>query len=944
MSIWTRNGKVIVDDKGRPIECDQCPCDKNIYSIYLFHTYTCDPEELPSGGGSEPVAKKVMHYINPEFPEQDNGKDFFELRQKKSSGEYLPEGWYSECAKYDRNDGNFFYTYDENGNLHTWFFMKDADPIDFINPTYNLQYMKEKEFLETHHGNLFECEAPEIPEVPENSKQWLRITYSPNADFTEWLVSTKIFSTSHPFCSVPFGDGETLSFLDVCEEEETDYEGVWRGGTMCPADGTYQNEEDRNDSKCPIVVDIPYEVCGEISEDLIDNAISENMPTEDRMKECEPMCALFLCHIFDCKKENMPESGKRPVAKQLCHTQEAESLFDSNSLDFFYTIDETNDASLPEGWYSSCAKYENEHFVVWKDTKYYHMESSNVQIHTSDFYTRTFHLSYVPYSYLQNKNFDTREIEAKRIDIPYQDGVPIQQSQWLRITYSAAYGADDWSARYDIITTEYPYIAVPFGNGKKIEVQTLCKDELSELSDVWDGGCMAPYQAKYENEEEKDESRCPVVCDIRFESCGEIPEDVIQSEIESHKPDKDQIQECSVSYNFVTQTRTGQTFTSLHTEINDVTYVHHKEEYDGEIYEWDEPVYEYIGIGATVSEEVWEDGYQKFKELSRWVVDAHEYECYYWQDGSKVYTTQKIGPFCDDLIGELSSQASAAAGVVRNYLSNKSNFNYLRGDNGNHIQTSTTKIIHASVSPDSPGKDHSFSYRGAYADCYYGSYADHRFVNQWYSVGIERNEETPSSAVGVSFLVTVREYVRSRRAGENIGSEPQRELVDEQEKEMSLYFGERQELPLPSKFDMVHIQDKAECEEESIAYGGCRYNLSCDGDFCGVYGKPWKNYETYAPGCCANSGFRGYYCEDNHGSYWSGDIEHSFEYHFRATGYLYRTSGNSSSLSSLSSKALSSVSLSSAITSSHIAPEYSEIYADLDDSLKQDSCILEIEQ
>ena len=79
------------------------------------------------------------------------------------------------------------------------------------------------------------------------------------------------------------------------------------------------------------------------------------------------------------------------------------------------------------------------------------MESSNVQIHTSDFYTRTFHLSYVPYSYLQNKNFDTREIEAKRIDIPYQDGVPIQQSQWLRITYSAAYGADDWSARYDII-------------------------------------------------------------------------------------------------------------------------------------------------------------------------------------------------------------------------------------------------------------------------------------------------------------------------------------------------------------------------------------------------------------------------------------------------------------------------------------------------------------
>lgn len=936
MSIWAKNGKIIVNGNGRPIECDHCPCDNKIYAVYLYHTYACDPEKLPSGS-SEPVAKEVIHYVNPEYPDQDNGKDFAELRQTKPDGEYLPEGWYSECAKYNLDDGNFFYTWDENQNLHTWFFMKDADPIDFINPVYNLQYMSEKKFLGTLHGNLYECEAPEIPDVPENAKQWLRITYSANEDYSEWVAMTRVFGTAHPFCSVPFGDGETISFLDACKEEETEYHGVWRGGTMCPADAFYRNEEERDDALCPIVVDIPYEVCGELSEDLIDRAIEENMPEDDRLEDCTPMCALFLAYVKDCPLDSgsstFPPVGEANVKMQ--RMVDCESLLLPCSKDFFYIVNETDKDPLPDGWYSPCEQHKNDYFFIHDEQEYYSIKTSGCS-NPSDSGGVWYWLIYVPYSHLVKRNFDSRGINPNMYcedgGFPFvQYGERPHHTRWLSITYTPGNNRD-WTYSYEWINTLYPFLDAPFGDGNSAEVVGDCNCEgITILKGLWKGDCMNPHTAVYNNDKPP-EDRCPIVCAIPYEICGYVPQSEIDDQIKAHTPNDDQLNDCLVSYIFVSHYRKGQTFTSLHTEIYDVSYIHHKEEYDGEIIERDEEIRDYVGVGAIVYEEVYTGSGTSMKELARWVVDAGTYH-------NCVTPSFKAGPFCNDLIDSLSSQADSAASVVQSYLSNKNNFKFIRGTYDDHIQINRSDFDRLNVSPDAPGKATTISYRGAYADCYYGSSADFRFENTWYEVGLERHKNTSHDATGVSFIVTIREYIVSRKKGQSTT----KDLVNEREEKMDLKFGDFVELELPGKFDMVHMKDSAECDDEPSDFAGCN-------DPYKVY--YFKKMETYAPNCCDRSGFRGYSCEDNTGSYWSGNLEHHFKYEFRATGYVYKSesrSGGSASASAsaaLAANAVSvpapSVSLADAITASRIAPAYLDIYADLDDSLKQNSTMLEI--
>ena len=921
MSIWTRNGKLIVNENGKPIECDRCPCDGETYAVYLYYTYTCNPETVPGENG-EPVAKELLHYVDPEFPEQDNGEDFYELREKKpyNPERYLPAGWYSECSKYDKEDGNFFYTYDDDHNLHTWFYMgDDCDRIDFINPVYNLQYMKEKVFEEVYHRNLFECEAESLPEIPENAKQWLRIIYSPNGEYTEWTYVTETFSTAHPFCPVPFGEGETISWLAPCGEEETDYEHVWKGGTMCPADGVYSNEEERNEAMCPIVVDIPYEVCGELSEELIERAAEENMPDLERMEECEPMCALFLVHQMRCP-DGPPNSDGKPKEKKFVHYETLENILETvPHHDFFIALDESPEtALLPEGWYSLCDLYDHDHSFTHFEETWYYMDDPN-PADFSDAISFVYHLSYVPHSYLREIQFDTREIPAKdRPDFGVHVPEIPAETQWLRITYSAAANAEDWSARYDIIHTTYPFIDVPFGDGEKREVRDPCKKEKYFLGQIWGGGCMAPYQATYDSGFESDE-HCPVVCDIKFGPCGEIPLSIIEQMIEEHKPDKDEIHECLVSYDLTETTRTGQTMTSLHTEVYDVTYVHHREEYDGEVFEWDEPVYDYLGIGATVTEEI--NG-QAGVELGRWYVPCHHFTCYDHPNNEVIPYPQTIGPFCDEVVGEIPAQADAAAEVVRAYHSDKDNFRFYPES----YYTGT--VSRASVSPDAPGPKHAISYEGGYSDCYYGSYATHRFTTTWKGVTLKRNSETAESAEGISFIVTIREYVRKRESGQS----EVREIISETEQEIILKFDEEMSLQLPDKFDMVHVHDAPECTDETVDFPICGYPLHND-DNVSFSGRNWKKYETYAPGCCVNSGFNGYYCEDNTGSFWSGILKHGFEYSFRATGYTYR-SQNGRSAASVQTKAAAS-SMTAILTATHAAAAYRDIFNDLNEELKQ---------
>lgn len=920
MSIWTRNGKLIVSENGKPVECDRCPCDGETYAVYLYYTYTCNPEAAPDEDG-KPVAKELLHYVDPEFPEQDNGEDFYELREKKpwNPERFLPAGWYSECSKYDRDDGNFFYTYDDDRNRHTWFYMgDDCDRIDFVHPVYNLQYMSKKRFEENYHGNLFECEAESLPEIPENAKQWLRIIYSPDKDYAEWTYTTETFSTARPFCPVPFGKGETISWLEPCREEKTEFERVWKGGSMCPADGVYGEDEEPNDAMCPIVVDIPYEVCGELSPELIERAAEENMPDLERMEECEPMCALFLFHATICNPDDPPKSGEKPKEKKFLHHETLEDIRETVPRhDFFIALDESPDtALLPEGWYSRCDLYDHEHTFTHFEETWYYMDDPN-PADFSDAVYGVYHLSYVPYSYLRNREFDTREISTKDMpDFLNPPAVPAE-TQWLRITYSAAAGAEDWSARYDIIHTEYPFIEIPFGTGEKWKVRDPCQKESYYVGEIWGGGCMAPYQGTYESDVEVNE-RCPVICDIKFGPCGEIPLSIIEQMIEEHKPGKDGVHECLVSYDLSETTRTGQTMTSLHTEVYDVTYVHHREEYDGEVFEWDEPVYNYLGVGATVTEEIYG---QAGIELGRWYTPCHRYTCYDHPNNQVIPYPQTIGPFCEELAPELSGQASAAAEVVRAYHSDRDKFRF-------RPESCYTKTVsRASVSPDAPGPEHDISYEGGYSDCYYGSYATHRFTTTWKGVTLKRNSETAESAEGISFIVSIREYVNKRESGQNAV----REVISETEQEIILNFGEEMSLPLPDKFDMVHIHDSPECSEGTVDFPVCGYPLHND-DNVSFSGKTFQNYETYAPGCCVNSGFNGYYCEDNTGSFWSGILTHGFEYSFRATGYTYRSKSGSRAAARTAAAAPS---LASILTATHAAAAYRDIFNDLNEELKQ---------
>ncbi len=289
--VWMKNGKVIVMN-GKVIVCDHCPCGT---PVLLYHICDCGFESERVGEDGYPVPPIMLRYRPGDIPGlsfddwPEGTKDY--IRPDLSG---LPEGWYTRCEAYNASEYSFTIPLDD-GSIQIWYYIDEWDRKPG-NSAYYLMRIDESRLVKPDGTPMENADLHMfIPDVNGQfdcnnppKKRWYRIIYGAALQNGKpyWKYTKPVFLTEDTFAPVPFGKGNIYEHKTDCPSSETlTWSGFWEGGCMAPKDGIYDPGEEVYD-ECPVVCDVPLELCGEVTDELLEKIAREHEPEDPPPLTC----------------------------------------------------------------------------------------------------------------------------------------------------------------------------------------------------------------------------------------------------------------------------------------------------------------------------------------------------------------------------------------------------------------------------------------------------------------------------------------------------------------------------------------------------------------------------------------------------------------------------------------------------------------------------------